>query len=121
MGAVCQRQTVGRILPLTNQAPYGIRGVSACMKNGTWRYYIAAASSAPTDSLLEEYVVSSCTWAVFPGSGTGASIQELEREVVLRWLPYSGYEFAKGPDIEVYFDPDTMNTGYEVWIPVGKA
>ena len=60
-------------------------------------------------------------WAIFPGSGTGRSIQELERRIVTEWLPTSGYEFTEGPDIEVYFEPDPQNTSYEVWIPVRKS
>ena len=52
--------------------------------------------------------------------GTGKSIQELEKRIVTEWLPTSGFEFADGPDIEVYFDPNPQNTTYEVWIPVKK-
>ena len=85
-----------------------------------WRYYIAVASSAAIDSSLEEYLVPGGMWAIFPGSGTGRSIQELERRIVTEWLPTSGYEFTEGPDIEVYFEPDPQNTSYEVWIPVRK-
>ena len=60
------------------------------------------------------------TWAVFPGKGdTAAAIQELERRVVTEWLPTSGYEYAEGPDVEVYLDPEC--TRFEVWIPVAKA
>ena len=86
-----------------------------------WRYYIAVASSAAIDSSLEEYLVPGGMWAIFPGSGTGRSIQELERRIVTEWLPTSGYEFTEGPDIEVYFEPDPQNTSYEVWIPVRKS
>lgn len=60
-------------------------------------------------------------WAIFPGKGTGKSIQELEERIVTEWLPTSGYEFTQGPDVEVYFDPDPNNTQYEVWIPIKKV
>ena len=60
------------------------------------------------------------THIVFPGGGTGRSIQELEQRIVTEWLPTSGYEYADGPDVEVYLDPDPQNTQYEVWIPVIK-
>ncbi len=36
------------------------------------------------------------------------------------WLPTSGFEFAEGPDVEVYFRPDPRQTAYEVWILVKK-
>lgn len=39
------------------------------------------------------------------------AIQELERRVVTEWLPTSGYEYADGPDIEVYLSPDTKMPG----------
>ena len=50
---------------------------------------------------------------------TGPKTKELERRVVTEWLPTSGYEYAEGPDVEVYLDPEC--TRFEVWIPVAKA
>lgn len=55
---------------------------------------------------------------VFTAKGT--SIQDLERRIVTDWLPTSGYEYADGPDVEVYLNADPMNMKYEVWIPVVK-
>ena len=112
--------TLERIIPLMDGQPRGILGVCACGDGEEWRYYIAAATSAETGDGLEEYVVPAFTWAVFPGSGTGKSIQELEKRVVTECLPTSGYEFCDGPDVEVYFDPDPQDTAFEVWIPVRK-
>lgn len=112
--------TIEKIVSLMNGEPRGVLGVSVCTDGEEWRYYIAVSSSAEIDDALEEYVVPGCTWAVFPGSGTGKSIQELEGRIVTEWLPTSGYEFTNGPDIEVYFEPNPENTAYEVWIPVRK-
>lgn len=109
-----------RIIALMDGEPRGVLGVSACGDGEEWRYYIAAASSAAVDEPLEEYTVPGCTWAIFPGAGTGKSIQELEQRIVTDWLPTSGYEFTEGPDVEVYFEPNPANTSYEVWIPVRK-
>lgn len=109
-----------KIVSLMNGEPRGVLGVSVCTDGEEWRYYIAVSSAAEIDDALEEYVVPGCTWAVFPGSGTGKSIQELEGRIVTEWLPTSGYEFTNGPDIEVYFEPNPENTAYEVWIPVRK-
>ena len=36
------------------------------------------------------------------------------------WLPGSGYEYADGPDIEVYLEPAPVHTRYEVWVPVTR-
>ncbi len=112
--------TLEKLISLMNGQPRGVLGISACSDREEWRYYIAVASSSDIDDSLEEYTVPKGTWAIFHGSGTGKSIQELERRIVTEWLPTSGYEFMEGPDIEVYFNPDPRDTAYEVWIPVKK-
>lgn len=112
--------TIEKIISLMNNAPQGVLGVSACSDAEEWRYYIAVSSTAAIDASLEAYIIPAGLWAVFPGAGTGKSIQELERRIVTEWLPTSGYEFTEGPDIEVYFNPNPENTAYEVWIPVQK-
>lgn len=112
--------TLEKIISLMNNAPQGVLGVTACSDAEDWRYYIAVSSTADIDASLEAYMIPAGVWAVFPGAGTGKSIQELERRIVTEWLPTSGYEFTEGPDIEVYFNPNPENTAYEVWIPVQK-
>ncbi len=110
--------TIPRLAALMDGEPRGLLGV--CDGVDSSRYYIAVASSAPAVEGLEEYTVPAFTWAVFPGKGDGgAAVQALERRVVTEWLPTSGYEYAEGPDVEVYLDPDC--TRFEVWIPVIKA
>ena len=108
--------TIKKIIALMNSQPQGVLGVSACNDNEKWKYYIAVSSTADIDTSLEEYIVPGCMWAIFPGGGTGKSIQELEKRIVTEWLPTSGYEFTEGPDIEVYFNPDpiipNMKFGY---------
>lgn len=110
--------TIPRLAALMDGEPKGLLGV--CDGLDSSRYYIAAASSAPAGEGLEEYTVPAFTWAVFPGTGeSAAAVQALERRVVAEWLPTSGYEYAEGPDVEVYLDPGC--TKFEVWIPVVKA
>lgn len=110
--------TIPRLAALMDGEPKGLLGV--CDGLDSSRYYIAAASSAPAEGGLEEYTVPAFTWAVFPGEGeSAAAVQALERRVVAEWLPTSGYEYAEGPDVEVYLDPGC--TQFEVWIPVVKA
>ena len=108
--------TLEKITPLMNN----LLGVSVCTDEEDWRYFIAVSSSAEIDNSLDEYVVPACTWAVFSGTGTGMSIQELEQRIITEWLPTSGFEFANAPDIEVYLSPDPDNLQYEVWVPVKK-
>ncbi len=119
-GKAAQDGTIARLAQLMNSRPMGVLGVSVCNTEADrWRYYIAVASTAEAGE-FEEYTVGAFTWAIFSGQGTGLSIQELERRIVTEWLPTSGYEYASGPDVEVYLDPNPENTAYEVWIPVVK-
>lgn len=119
-GKISTDGTLGRLAPLMNTDLKGLLGVSACNQSAdTWRYYIAVASNAPAGE-FEETIVPAFTWAIFPGQGNNLSIQDLERRIVTDWLPTSGYEYADGPDVEVYLNPDPTNAQYEVWIPVVK-
>lgn len=118
--AAVANQTLGKLAMMMNQEPAGILGVSACHLNDDWRYYIAVATSQPVPEGMEEYIIPSMTWAIFTGTGTNQSIQELEKRIVMEWLPTSGYEYANAPDIEVYYNADPENATYEVWIPVVK-
>lgn len=115
-----QDGTINRLAGLMDSQPTGLLGVSACCNDEDWRYYIAVSTSRPQEEGLEEYIIPAFTWAIFTGGGTGQSIQQLEQRIVTEWLPSSGYEYANGPDIEVYLNPDPANTQYEVWIPVVK-
>lgn len=112
--------TIPKLAAMMNNQPLGLLGVSACNDAKEWKYFIAVSSSVEIDEDLEEYTVPASTWAIFVGSGTNKSIQELEQRIVTEWLPTSGYEYANAPDIEVYLNPDPNNAQYEVWIPVTK-
>lgn len=111
--------TLERLIGMMNTEPMGVLGVSTCNNDEAWKYYIAVSTTNPKEE-LEEYMVPAATWAIFSGTGTNESIQELERRIVMEWLPTSGYEYGNAPDIEVYLNPDPQNAQYEVWIPVVK-
>lgn len=111
--------TMQKLAGMMDSQPMGLLGVSACGEEEQWKYFIAVATSKPSEE-FEEYTVPAGEWAIFPGSGTNQSIQELEQRIVTEWLPTSGYEYANAPDIEVYLNPDPQNAQYEVWIPVTK-
>ncbi len=113
-----QDGTLQKLLGLMDGQPMGVLGVTAT-DSEPWRYFIAVASTQPPDG-FESYTVPASTWAVFPGSGTHQSIQELERRVFTEWLPTSGYEYGSAPDVEVYLNPDPENAQFEVWVPVVK-
>lgn len=112
--------TIDKLAPLMNGQPMGMLGISVCNEKEPWRYYIGVATTMQAVGDFVEYTVPAATWAIFPGEGTGISIQELERQIYTEWLPTSGYEYGEAADIEVYFDPNPQNTKYEVWMPVVK-
>lgn len=111
--------TIQKLAAMMDTPPMGLLGVSACNDEEQWKYFIAVSSTGEDDE-FEEYIVPASTWAIFPGSGTNQSVQELEQRIISEWLPASGYEYANAPDIEVYINPDPQNAQYEVWIPVMK-
>ena len=119
-GRVAEDGTLQRLAGLMDAPPMGILGICDCMDDREWRYYIAAPSTQDADG-LETYTVPAATWAVFPGSGSTQSLQELEQRILTEWLPTSGYEYGSAPDVEVYLNADPENAKYEVWIPVVKA
>lgn len=111
--------TLQKLAERMTPPPGGVLGVSVCDEQEQWRYYIAVASPEEQEE-FETFIVPASTWAVFPGTGTSQSMQELQRRIVTEWLPGSGYEYANAPDVEVYLNPDPQDARYEVWIPVTK-
>lgn len=111
--------TIQKLAGMMDTPFKGLLGVSACNDEEAWKYFIAVASEGEKGD-FDEYIIPASTWAVFPGTGTNQSVQELERRIVTEWLPTSGYEYANAPDIEVYLNPDPQNAQYEVWIPVSR-
>ena len=116
-GDAAANGTIPKLAAMMDTPVKGLLGVSICNHAEDWRYFIAVASTKECDG-FDEYTVPASTWAVFPGSGTNQSVQELEQRIVTEWLPTSGYEYANAPDIEVYLNPDPQNAQYEVWIPI---
>jgi len=111
---------IPKILGIMSDDMQGILGVCMCNDDEDWKYYIAVASTQNAPEGMEERVIPGFTWAVFSGEGAETSIQDMECRIITDWLPTSGYEYANGPDIEVYLNADPMNMKYEVWIPVVK-
>lgn len=110
-----------QLIELMDTSFKGILGVAACGDlQKDWRYYIAVASTQHPEH-LERFQVPKNTWAVFPGAGGPQDIQQLEQRIVTEWLPTSGYEYAQGPDLEVYHSAGSEAMTFEVWIPVRPA
>ncbi|MBP1045350.1 AraC family transcriptional regulator [Enterococcus sp. BWM-S5] len=113
-----QNGEIPGILSLMNQQPMGLLGVSDYNPNldqSEFDYYIAAATTLPTPEGYEELTIPAATWAAFPHKLTNPEdMQKFQHQIVMDWLPSSGYQFAFGPDLEVYGKDDTLET----WIPV---
>lgn len=110
--------TLRKLAGMIGPSPAGILGVSACGDFDNPRYYIAVAAQTEDDT-LEAYAIPAYTWAIFPGEGAcPEAMQALQKRIITEWLPTSGYEYASGPDIEVYLTPDMREATFEAWLPV---
>lgn len=116
--------TLSKICTLTNQNLNGILGVTAYQNPEEIYYYIAVASDQAVPENMVEYEIPEATWVIFECDGHfPESIQTIYRRFMTEWLPFSGYEYAQLPDIEVYPISDhKLKSGHsEVWIAVKKG
>lgn len=118
-----QIQKTGEIpalLSRMNTPPFGLLGISdynPLLEENAFDYYIGVSSSIEPSDDLETLEISDTTWAVFPRDlGSPEALQNFQKKIVVEWLPTSGYQFAIGPDLEVYGNDNTV----EIWIPVKK-
>lgn len=111
------------ICKLSNHNPYGILGVTAYSSPNDIYYYIAAATDKPIPTDMFEYEIPAATWVVFESNGHfKEAVQTIFKRFLTEWLPFSGYEYAMLPDIEVYpISEQQIKDGHsEVWIAVKK-
>ncbi|MFQ6861926.1 MAG: GyrI-like domain-containing protein [Beduini sp.] len=109
--------TITRLASYIKAEPLGLLGVSASDKQNHWRFYIAVASDAEISD-MDSYWLPKATWVVFSSEGTHESLQQLEKRIWTEWFPNSSYEYADGPIIEVYQDPDPKHSKLELWMMV---
>ncbi len=115
--------TAEKIYSLLDREPFGCLGICADMYNDGFDYWIAVPTTKPCPEGLAELDMPAATWAIFEVVGAmPKAIQEVWGRIFTEWLPTSGYEHAKAPEIELYFDGDTASPDYksEIWIPVVK-
>jgi AraC family transcriptional regulator len=71
---------------------------------------------------LETYLVPAARWAVFECIGkVPEAIVESEIYAFTKWLPASGYDHARAPEMEVYFpgnDGSSEESYCEFWLPI---
>ena len=108
---------------LNNAAPNGILGISVYENPENIFYYIATSSTNKAPDGICEYKIPASTWVVFENDGYfKENVQSVFRRFYTEWLPFSGYEYAGLPDIEVYpIQNKTVQYGHsEVWIAIRK-
>jgi len=111
----------GRSGPQTGSLTLGISRVEQDPAKREFFYMIAIEKpvSCPPDLLegMETYQVPATQWAVFECRGkVPQSIVQAEMFAFMEWLPYSGYEHALAPEMEVY--PNQGEDYCEFWLPI---
>ena len=112
-----------KICSLSNQFPKGILGISVYENPQQIFYYIAVATDVPVPSDMFAFEIPSATWVVFENSGYfKENVQSVFKRFYTEWLPFSGYEYAGLPDIEVYpvYEEIPISGHSEVWIAIKK-
>lgn len=112
------------IYSLADQMPHEILGVSIYEDPQKFFYYIASASNRPVPSGMFAYEIPSSEWVVFENDGNfKEDVQNVFKRFFTEWLPFSGYEYACLPDIEVYpVYQEVPTKGHsEVWIAIKKC
>ncbi len=108
---------------LSNKNPNGILGISVYNDHENIFYYIAAATSKETPIGMYEYEIPAATWVVFENEGNfKENVQDVFKRFYTEWLPFSGYEYDRLPDIEVYpiVNGKPICGHSEVWIAIKK-
>ena len=118
-----QSDDFAKICKLSNSEPKGILGVSVYNNPNDIFYYIAVASKSPAPKGMFECIIPATTWVVFENDGFfKEDVQNVYRRFLTEWLPFSGYEYAELPDIEVYpiIDGKPAKGHSEVWIAIKR-
>ncbi|MCX7709719.1 MAG: AraC family transcriptional regulator [Clostridia bacterium] len=121
--ATLKSNLFSEVCKLSNQSPQGILGVTAYQNPQDIYYYIAATTDAPVPEGMTEFSIPAATWVIFECDGHfQESVQTIFKRFLTEWLPFSGYQYAELPDIEVYpiSNPNLKGGHSEVWIAVKK-
>jgi len=108
---------------LSNENPEGILGISVYRAPNDIFYYIAVATNSEVPAGMYEYEIPAATWVVFENDGRfKEDVQDIFKRFYTEWLPFSGYEYAGLPDIEVYpiIQGKPISGHSEVWIAIKK-
>lgn len=84
-------------------------------------YYIAVSTDQEVSENMMQYEIPEATWVIFECEGKfKSSIQNVFQRFLTEWLPFSGYQYAELPDIEIYpVSNDKLKGGHsEAWIAI---
>lgn len=112
------------IADLSNGNPKGILGISVYQAPQNIYYYIAVPSDHPLPDGMVECVIPEATWVVFENDGMFKDdVQSVFRRFLTEFLPFSGYEYAGLPDVEIYpiCEGHPQRGHSEVWIAIKEA
>ena len=118
-----ENNQLSKIIELVNQEPKGILGVTAYVNSQEIFYYIAASTTETVPENMFEFEIPASTWVVFENDGYfKEDVQNIFKRFYTEWLPFSGYEYAGLPDLEVYpvMQGKPLNGHSEVWIGIKK-
>lgn len=110
------------ICELCDQDPNGILGVTAYNSPTEIYYYIGASTDKEVPDNMFELEIPEATWVIFESNGPlPDTVQKVYKRFLTEWLPFSSYEYAKLPDIEVYPISEKARVDRsQVWIAVKK-
>lgn len=121
--ALLQGEQFLEICSLSNGEPRGILGISVYRNPKEIYYYIGIAANSPAPAGMYECEIPAATWVIFENDGRfKEDVQSVFKRFYMEWLPFSGYQYAELPDIEVYpiCSGQPVNGHSEVWIAVSK-
>ncbi len=119
---VLQNSQFNNVVELNNNEPNGVLGISIYEKPKR-NLLLYSNSYRPKNAFvicMNNYIPAS-TWAVFENDGyIKEDVQSVFRRFYTEWLPFSGYDYAGLPDIEVYpiQNGKILQGRSEVWIAV---
>ena len=119
-----KKKQFSQICMMSDENSAGILGLTVYHDPDHIFYYIAAATNKEVPAGMYAFEIPAATWVVFENDGHfKEKVQNVFKRFYTEWIPFSGYEYAGMPDIEVYpIIPGKPFSGHsEVWIAIKNA
>lgn len=118
-----QKNQFSELCNLSNHEVEGILGISVYKSPKEIYYYIGVTANTSAPAGMYEYKIPAATWVIFENDGYfRENVQSVFKRFYTEWLPFSGYQYANLPDVEVYpIDDGQPECGHsEVWIAIKR-